>query len=161
MTNDAIGRLIENSAHLRYLSVRKCYGLNLKTLDLKMRKSPSDLLKINTYLGVIVWNGMKKECRLFRNDWTSWDASVEMQERAYTMSMGGSASPWGSKKVEIRRPNPQEFYGPCGGLFMCEGSFFDIHEMQEEEGDNFSLERAFQKQWLKSSPLYRKMNGKW
>ena len=83
------------------------------------------------------------------------------QERAYTMSMGGSASPWGSKKVEIRRPNPQEFYGPCGGLFMCEGSFFDIHEMQEEEGDNFSLERAFQKQWLKSSPLYRKMNGKW
>ena len=48
MTNDAIGRLIENSARLRYLSVRKCYGLNLKTLDLKMRKSPSDLLKINT-----------------------------------------------------------------------------------------------------------------
>ena len=78
------------------------------------------------------------------------------------MSMGGSASPspWGSKKVEIRRPNPQEFYGPCGGLFMCEGSFFDIHEMQEEEGDNFSLERAFQMQWMKSDPLYRKMNGK-
>ena len=48
MTNDAIGRLIENSARLRYLSVRKCYGLNLKTLYLKIRKSPSDLLKINT-----------------------------------------------------------------------------------------------------------------
>ena len=103
---------------------------------------------------------MKKECRLFRNDWTSWDASVEMQERAYTMSMGGSASPWGSKKVEIRRPNPQEFYGPCGGLFMCEGSFFDMHSQQKEEGDNFDIERFMQSQMMKSDPLYRKKNRK-
>ena len=67
---------------------------------------------------------------------------------------------WGSKKVEIQKPNPQEFYGPFGNLYLCEGSFIDMHNQQEEEGDNFDIGRFMQSQMMKSDPLYRKRNKK-
>ena len=78
------------------------------------------------------------------------------QERSYNMNLSSLDNH--PEKVKILRPNPQQFYG--GSMFMMEGSFIDMHNQQEEEGDDFDIQRFMQMQMIKSDPVYRKMNRK-